>query len=121
MEEQEDLEKRCMKKWLAKAHDVVYTTDEYKEYASDICELLDYSFSADIQNLKITGYWELDPDSNVMEMRTIQRLEKQTALTLVLSCNTMDGACKCIFGFLIEDGSFVISDPYDWGADSFIE
>lgn len=121
MEEQENLEKRCMKKWLIKAHDVVYTTDEYKEYAGDICELLDYLFSSEIQNLRITSYWELDPDSHVMDARTVQRSERRTEPTLIFSYRTMNGTYRCIFGFLIEDGSFVISDPYNWGTDSFTE
>jgi len=120
MNEQEDIEKRCMKKWLTKSH-VVYTTDEYKEYVGDICELLDYAFSPEIQNFKVTDYWDLDPDSGIMDVRAIRCSEKRTSPVLLFSRSTGNGKCKCIFGFLIENGSFVISDPYNWGTDSFTE
>lgn len=107
-----------MRKWLVKSHGKVSTTDEYKEYAHFLCNMIDYFTPMEVRKLKATSYWKLETNDDGIYTRTVKHEEKLARPALIL-CYRTAGGSEYIIGFFVKNGSFAISDPWKWGLDSF--
>lgn len=110
-----------MRKWLVKTSGLISTTDGYKGYADQLCRILDFLECGEVDNLRTTNYWSVEPDDNGIYTRAAEVSENIVRPVLIMRYTGAGGQIVLIFGFAIDDGAFCISNPQRWGIDSFVE
>lgn len=110
-----------MRTWLSKSYNVISPREEYKEFGTYLCNVLDHFETEGVYNLNATGKWCIASDAYGIYTRAIKDSGKSTQQALVLTCWGANGSIIQLIGFSIEDGSVVTCDPWEWGIDSFIE
>lgn len=108
-----------LRRWLTKTITAISPTDEYKEHAKYICTTLSgFLWEEKILELKFTSRWYIDSSENGIYTRAVKSSEKasQTALVSVYR----SGNTGLLIGFLIDDGSVVICNPWELDLESFV-
>lgn len=110
-----------MRQWLSKAYHVISPTDEYKDYANNIFNVLTGFLTDGVYNLKATSRWYVEAEGDGIYTRAIEDSDPESQTAIVLWERSISGRFGCIIGFCIEDGSLVICDPLNLDFESFID
>jgi len=110
-----------MRRWLSKVYKTISPTDEYKDYADKIYNILTGFFVDGVYNLKASNRRYVETEGDGIYTRAVEDSEPGTQTAIVLWQRGVNGRYGCIIGFCIDDGSLVICDPLNLDFESFID
>lgn len=114
-----ELYQEGLQRWLIRTYTVISPTDEYKEYARYICSALsNFLWEDEILELKFTSRWYVDSNENGIYTRAVKSSEKDSQPAFVFVRRS--GDTGLLIGFLIDDGSVVICNPWELDLESFV-